>query len=402
MFKVVVGHSDDPDSQSAIESVLEQCLEDLNHILPQAGILFAAIDFEHALILQQIHQTFPQLELIGCTTDGEMSSKLGFQQDSLTLMLFCSDTVQIKAGVGYETLENPTAAAQQAVQQATQQAIQPENSVQPKLCIALPSSYTANGSTTSGEAMMAGLTLALGEQVPVVGGTAGDQYRFKTTHQFFRTEVLTDALPILIFSGNLQFSYGTACGWTPTEYKGIVTKAQGTVVYEIDGKPALEFYCRYLGDRPPTAKNPLVVYESGYESGIDSPYSSYYMRVPNASNAEVGSIQFLGDIPEQALVQIADITSDKLVAAAKTSFQTALFRYPGTIPTAILLFSCCCRRWLLGTRAKEEYQVVKDTLATTLPACGFYTYGEFSPLEPQGKTYYHQETFVTLLMGTES
>jgi hypothetical protein len=394
MFKVVVGHSDDPDSQSAIESVLEQCLEDLTHILPQAGILFAAIDFEHALILKQIHQVFPKLELIGCTTDGEMSSKLGFQQDSLTLMLFCSDTVQISAGVGYETQENPTAAAQQAVQQAVQQT----NSAEPKLCIALPSSYTANGSTTSGEGMMAGLILALGEQVPVLGGTAGDQYRFKTTYQFFRTEVLTDALPILIFSGDLQFSYGAACGWTPMGSKGVVTKASGTVVYEIDGKPAVEFYQRYLGDRPPAAENPLAVYESGRD-GADS---SYYMRVPNASDAEVGSIHFLCDIPEQALVQLTDVSRDILIAATKTSFQTALSRYPGTTPAAVLLFSCCCRRWLLGTRAKEEYQVVKDALATTLPACGFYTYGEFSPLEPQGKTYYHQETFVTLLIGTES
>jgi len=119
--------------------------------------------------------------------------------------------------------------------------------------------------------------------------------------------VLTDALPILIFSGNIQFSYGTACGWIPTEYKGIVTKAQGTVVYEIDGKPALEFYRRYLGDRPPTAKNPLVV----YESGIDLLASPCYMRVPTTSDAELRSIQFLGEIPEQALVQITEIKSDE-------------------------------------------------------------------------------------------
>jgi hypothetical protein len=391
MFKVVVGHSDDPDSQSAIESVLEQCLEDLTPIVPQAGVLFAAIDFEHALILKQIHQVFPNLELIGCTTDGEMSSQLGFQQDSLTLMLFCSDTVQIKAGVGYETQHNPTAAAQQAVQQATQP------STEPKLCIALPSSYTASGSTTSGEAMMAGLILALGEQVPVLGGTAGDQTRFKTTYQFFRTEVLTDALPVLIFSGDIQFSYGTACGWTPMGSKGVVTKAVGTVLYEIDGKPAVEFYQRYLGDRPPSAENPLAVYEAGRDDS-----ENYYMRVPNASDPEIGSIHFLCGIPEQSMVQLTDISRDILITAAKTSFQTALSRYPGTTPTAVLLFSCCCRRWILGTRAKEEYQAVKDALATPLPTCGFYTYGEFSPLEPQGKTHYHQETFVTLLMGTES
>ncbi|MCY7286604.1 MAG: hypothetical protein LH679_24940, partial [Cyanobacteria bacterium CAN_BIN43] len=76
-------------------------------------------------------------------------------------------------------------------------------------------------------------------------GTAGDQYRFKTTYQFFQTEVLTDALPILIFSGNIQFSYGC------------------------------------------------------------------YVRIPTTSDAELRSIQFLGEIPEQALVQITEIKSDE-------------------------------------------------------------------------------------------
>ncbi|PMB21051.1 hypothetical protein CEN47_21255, partial [Fischerella thermalis CCMEE 5319] len=126
----------------------------------------------------------------------------------------------------------------------------------------------------------------------------------------------------------------------------------------------------------------------------------YYMRVPNTYDLASGSINFLGDIPEQAIIQVTDISRDEVIAAAKTSFQTALEHYPGTVPEVILLFSCCCRRWLLGTRAKEEYQLVKQALPEDIPICGFYTYGEFAPLEPQGSTYYHQETFVTLLLGT--
>jgi hypothetical protein len=384
MFKVVVGHSDDPDSQSAVEEVLEQCSHDLEGDRPQAGVLFAAIDFEHSLILKHIHQAFPNLELIGCTTDGEMSSKLGFQQDSLTLMLFCSDTVTMSAGIGYSAKENPIAAAQQAVQQTHGDA---------KLCIALPASYIADGSTTSGGEILKGLQLALGQQVPILGGTAGDQFRFKATYQFFRDAVLTDALPILTFGGSIQFSYGIGCGWTPIGRKSIVTKSQGTVLYEVDGRPAIEFYQRYLGDRPPSAENPLAVYEENL------PNSTYYMRVPNAYDAESGSIYFLGDIPEQSMIQITGISRDDVIVASETSFNNALNNYPGTAPEAILLFSCCCRRWLLGTRASEEYQIVSHALPHAIPTCGFYTYGEFSPLRPQGSTYYHQETFVTLLLG---
>ncbi|MDJ0734615.1 MAG: FIST N-terminal domain-containing protein [Nostocaceae cyanobacterium] len=388
MLNFIVGHSDDPDSQGAIEEVLQQCITDLAGMKPKAGILFAAIDFDHSLILEEIDRVFPGLDLIGCTTDGEISSRLGFQQDSLTLLLFCSDTIDIYAGVGYGAKNDPVAAAKEAVEQATQ-----KSNAAPKLCITLPASYIEDGSTTSGESILKGLKLALGSHFPIVGGTAGDQFRFQKTYQFFGNKVLSDSLPVLIFSGDILLSYGIGCGWQPIGRKSIVTKAQGTLLYEIDGKPATEFYQHYLGDRPPTAENPLAVYEGDSER--------YYMRVPNTYDWEVGSINFLGDIPEQATVQVTDISRDEVIAASQTSFEIAMKNYPGTKPEAVLLFSCCCRRWLLGTRAKEEYQLVQNALTQEIPVCGFYTYGEFAPLESQGSSYYHQETFVTLLLGTK-
>lgn len=389
MFKVVVGHSEDPESQDAIEEIIEQCTSKLEGNVPQAGILFAAIDFEHALILKAINQVFPELELVGCTTDGEMSSVLGLQQDSLTLMLFCSDTVEIHAGVGYKTREDPFGAASQAVRQATQKSTQAA-----KLCVTVPASYLENRLTTNGELILAGLTLALGSQIPILGGTAGDQWRFQATYQFFGTQVLTDALPVLIFAGDILFSYGAACGWQPIGSKSIVTKADETVVYEINGKSALDFYQQYLGERPPTQENPLAVYT---ENG-----DFYYMRVPNLYDGEAGSITFLGNVPEQSVVQITEISRDKVIEASAQSLHQALKNYPGKAePEAILLFSCCCRRWLLGTRAKEEYLVVENALAQEIPTCGFYTYGEFAPLESHSQNYFHQETFVTLLLGTK-
>ncbi|BDA74545.1 hypothetical protein CAL7716_087110 [Calothrix sp. PCC 7716] len=387
MLKVLIGHSEDPDSLCAVEEVLQQCQKDLMDMAPNAGILFAAIDFEHAVILEEISRVFPGLELIGCTTDGEMSSKMGFQQDSLVLLLFCSDTVEIHAGVGTSASCNPIAAAKQAVQQASEKFSTPI-----KLCIALPASYTEGGATTDGELLLKGLELAFSSPVPVIGGTAGDQYRFKTTYQFFGNQVLTDSLPILTFGGNVIFSHAISCGWRPLGRKSMITKAKGNILYEVEGMTAVEFYQGYLGNRLPTAENPLAVYLR------DNEY--YYMRVPNSCNDD-GSINFLANIPEQASVRVTDSSRDEIIAASLNSFKTALQNYPGNKLDAVLIFSCCCRRWLLGTRAKEEYQLIKNALPYEAPICGFYTYGEFAPLEPQGATYFHQETFITLLLGTQ-
>jgi hypothetical protein len=100
MLRCAIGHSNDPDSRMAIAEAINECIDSLAGITPQAGVLFTAIDFEHELILKKIQDAFPGIALIGGTTNGEISSKLEFQQDSLTLMLFASNHIEIRAGLG--------------------------------------------------------------------------------------------------------------------------------------------------------------------------------------------------------------------------------------------------------------------------------------------------------------
>ncbi|MBE9187147.1 FIST C-terminal domain-containing protein [Microcoleus sp. LEGE 07076] len=382
MLKTVVGHSNDPDSLSAITEVLEQCQQSLSKASPQAGILFAAIDFEHTLILNQINETYPGIELIGGTTDGEMSSILGFEQDSLTLMLFCSDTIAIRAGIGRDISQDLNTAIQTAVFQATT-----GNTEEIKLCITLPESLS-----TSAVLTLDSLNQALGGKIPIFGGLTADRWQFKQTYQFYKTEVLSDAIPILLISGSILFSHSIASGWHPIGKRGKVTKASQNVIYEIDDKPALEFYHHYLGKMPPSSEYPLAIF--------DANETHYYMRAPSGVyDSEIGSVTFFGDIPEGAIVQITETTHDSILSASRTSMMQALENYPGKEPAAALYFSCASRRQILGTRTKEEYALTQTCLSQALPSCGFYTNGEISPLEDRGISYFHNETFVTLLLG---
>ncbi|MBD2440497.1 FIST signal transduction protein [Nostoc sp. FACHB-110] len=385
MFNVVVGHSNDPDSLSAITEVIEQCQNSLEGKIPQAGILFAAIDFDYALILQEIIRAFPGIELIGGTTDAEISSVLQFQQDSITLMLFSSSEIEIYAGLGQDLSKNTILATQKAVEQAKSKI---RNQASSQLCLTVPESLTVDGVS-----IVEGLKLALGKNIPIFGGLTSDQWKFQKTYQFFQTEVLTDAVPILIFSGEFLFSQGVASGWHPLGEKSQVTKVERNVLYEIDGKPALNFYHHYLGGLPPSGEYPLAVFESLSEE--------FYMRAPSTYDEENGSITFLGEIPKNAFVQIAQAGRNEILGAAKTAITNALKNYPGTKPDAALFFSCAARRQLLGTRTIEEYQIAQECLKMNIPGCGFYTHGEISPLNSGGETRLHHETFVTLLIGVQ-
>ena len=55
---------------------------------------------------------------------------------------------------------------------------------------------------------------------------------------------------------------------------------------------------------------------------------------------------------------------------------------------------------MLGTRTEEELKLIRGSLGAAVAVCGFYGYGEISPLmgDPSG-TKYHNESFVTLLIA---
>jgi hypothetical protein len=301
MLKAAVGHSNDPDSLEAIVEVISQCKQSLGNDIPQAGLLFASSDFDHQFILNYINDVFPGIELIGCTSGGELSSILEFQQDSVTLILFYSDTIEFKAAIGRQVSTSPIKIAAQAALDA-----QTAMSAEPKLCLTVPESLTTNSSE-----VLQGLTAALGK-VAVCGGTSSDDFQMQATHQFYKTEVLRDSVPVLLLGGDFHFSTGFASGWKPMGQSALVTKVKGNIIYEIDYKPALEFYRYYFDEFKPDYAYPLAVFPNG-ETG-------FFLRGILSHNPEEGSIQAAGHVPLNAKVQITDASIKDVIAASQASF----------------------------------------------------------------------------------
>lgn len=385
MFHVVVAHSEDLDTEAILRELAEQCAEGLAGRTPQAALLFAAIDVDHEAVLAGLVAKWPGLQLIGCSTDGEVSSLRGFCEDSVSLILFGSDTVKITAGLGRNASADVEAACTQAVTTARIGTTLP-----PRFCIALPESLT-----TSGQQIVELLQKGLGDEVPLFGGGAADQWRMSGTHQFFGSEVVSDSVPVLLFSGDLHCAFSAASGWKPVGEPGLVTRVEGPVVHEIDGRPALDFFRRFLGPSAlPTPECPLAII--GSDGGIE------YLRASNGFAKEAtGEILLAGDVPLGAMVQIAIAGRDAILEGCRKSVEGAFAAYPrGKAPEAALVFSCAARKMLLGTRTAEEFGIVREVLGTDVPVCGFYGYGEIGPLAGASPaSNYHNEAFVCLLMG---
>ncbi len=301
-------------------------------------------------------------------------------------MLFGSDSIEFAAGLGRDVSKDIPTASRRAVETAKAKITLPL-----AICITLPESMT-----TSGQQIVEALGQHLDPKVPVIGGTAGDGYRLESTRQFCGREVCSDSVPVLILSGPLVYSVAVESGWEPVGEPGLVTRSVGTVLHEIDGRPAIDFYRRFLGETATaTPECPLAI--------LDEHGEVECLRATGGIvDADTGAITYLADIREGALVQITVADRSAILAGCTASIQKAFADYPhGKTPAAALFFSCAGRKILLGTRTAEEFGIIESVIGTQIPICGFYSYGEIGPRDTNDETSrFHNETFVSLFMGT--
>ena len=173
-----------------------------------------------------------------------------------------------------------------------------------------------------------------------------------------------------------------------------MTKASGAGVLEIDDRPAIEFYERYVGLGQPPLGNPLAVYE-------DPASTVFYLRTPTSSDPATGLVGFFGPVPQGVTVQITTAGTEQIFEGTRASVSTALAAYPaGRTPEAALIYSCATRRFLLGTRAGHEVELVRDVLGAGVPVAGFYCLGEIAPnIADVDATQFHNATLVSVLLG---
>ena len=389
MFRMVVGHSDDVDLENALEAVFALCDAGLAGVAPKAGLLLSAWEVDHQAVIDAVRARYPGIELAGSSAGGEMSSVLGLREDSVSLALFASDSIDIVAGLGRNVAAAPVAAARQAVAEATA-----KTQLAPRLCIVLS---TIGGVEAS--VILDALRAALGPGIPIIGGgaaprdPAGDPIA-NSGREFAGDVLASDSLAILLFAGPLAFSFGVETGWRGVGPRATVTRSSPAAVFEIEGRPALDFYERYVGAGQPPIANPLAVF--------DEPSSErFYLRTPVAYDREAGSIAFFGAVPEGATVQITVAATDQIFEGTKASISAALAGFPaGSRPDGALLFSCATRKYLLGTRAGREIDLVRELLGETVPVSGFYCMGEIAPMASADLTRFHNATMVSVLLGS--
>jgi hypothetical protein len=224
------------------------------------------------------------------------------------------------------------------------------------------------------------------------GGAAGDDLILKDTFVFSKENYSNHGIITLaIDRAKVDVIGARAYGWTGIGKERIITKAEKNIVYEVDGKPAIDFYKNYLNI---TADDmPQVGIEYPLEVKMRNGQVVY--RAVLDIDEENGALIFAGHVEEKSKVRLSSAKGRVIIDHVKESIEKVLDENKDFKPEVGLLFPCCSRKQVLGDLAIKEIEAIYST--AKVPLVGFFAYGEIGAFP--GGYGFHNETFVTAFLS---
>ena len=337
--------------------------------------------------LKELKRAFPLAVVAGCSGSGEIVGT-SVRDDVLSVSIAKFE----KTSVAAASAPCPQAAQSFSVGESLARKL---NKPSLRAVFVLSDGLNVNGSE-----LVRGLNANLDDSVVVTGGLAGDGARFQRTWVSLNESVATGQVVAIGFYGEyLQVSHGSKGGWDKFGPERVVTRSEGNVLYELDGKPALGIYKEYLGDKAAGLPGTGLLFPLSLRAHAKD--DKALVRTILAVDEAKQSMTFAGDMPTGFLAQLMKADFDRLIGGAASAASTARklvgLDDPNTLAIAV---SCVGRRLVLGERTEEEVEAVMEVLPKGARINGFYSYGELSPWTT-GRCDLHNQT-MTLTTFSES
>jgi len=232
------------------------------------------------------------------------------------------------------------------------------------------------------EQVIDGIQQVVGDQVPILGGSAADDDVSGGWNQFDGDRLGHQLLVIAVLYPTVPISSYFSSGYSPAHFSGTITAVQGRRILTIDQQPALQVYNHWLQQTGIPPMQPGVVmsestfYPIGRElNAKDIPFS--LLSLPTSVAAD-GSIELLAELQQGDQIALMQGSRQQLVRRAAHVVRVAgnnLRLQHHVEPAAALIVYCAgC---MLAIR--EQIAEVQQSLSDTLPGIPYlvaFTFGE--------------------------
>lgn len=355
-------HSTASEARVAVREFRQRVAQDAMALV----VFFCSSRYDLAEIADEINRQFAGVKVIGCTTAGEIGPA-GYLDFSLSGASFAASDFSAVTGALGDLQAFEIQAGQEFAQALMRQLESVDSASNARNTFSL---LLVDGLSVREEQVAQAVKGALGN-VPLVGGSAGDDIEFARTWVFYDGAFHSDAAVLALFSTETPFTVFKTQHFVSDAERLVVTEAdpEARLVREINGLPAAEEYARVIGttvDGLGTmrfAAAPVVVVIDGTD----------YVRSIQKANPD-GSLTFFCAIDEGLVFRVAHGVD--LVDNLRQSVRELEARI-GPLQ-AVCAFDCILRN-LEMLQHGQKSQV--EQLFGEHDFFGFSTYGEqFGPV----------------------
>ncbi|WP_322868308.1 FIST N-terminal domain-containing protein [Bradyrhizobium ottawaense] len=354
---VAVAKSKAPTVDEAVAELVAQLPSDELALV----LVFLSPRYDPHRFIAEVTRHFADTPVCGCTTAGELAPD-GWDENSVVAMTFSQADFNAVVRPILNLANFHVEDGRRIGSELRHELLRATSEVSGRNPFGL---VLIDGMCRREEAVMSALYASL-DNIPIVGGSAGDGLRFERTWVFFDGKAHTDAALLILLNTSLPFRVFKCDNFEPTAQKMVVTDAdiEQRVVKELNAEPAAAEYSRAVGiidaklDPFSFASHPVLVRVGG----------SYYARSIQRVDPD-GSLRFFCAIDEGMVLTTA--TSCSLVGATRDAFAETRDQI-GDV-SLYIGFECLLRRL-----DAEQHQLSREMseLYRQNRVVGFHTYGE--------------------------
>lgn len=334
------------------------------------GIVYLPFDADHSAYLAAATEGLGG-PVVGATTGGAAFTERGVTRDRPVAAILCGRDFDFSISVAHDIRRDPVAQLSTAARRLVSAAHRAQSRSQ--VVLALADAFACDG-----EVFCSAVQGAIPPHWRLLGGTAGDDFRFKRSYVFAGTEILSDAAVLIGLFSDARASIVAHHGWRPVENgrEFDVTDIEGGVLKTLDGRPAADVYREELGRLGLMRGDDLVASMVLHELGARTLYGTELkIRAPLRVNDD-GSLVLAGSLPTGTIVRVVTAAPDQLIGAARTLSTRALEPLAASSVRGALVFDCAARLHLLRDRYPEEVSAFLG--GRYFPMVGMAGYGEIA------------------------
>jgi hypothetical protein len=340
-----------------VSEIVDDLRSSWREMTPRLIVYFASPAIDPGALAAELKEAFPEATQIGCTTAGEIVSGKMFEGGVAALAL------------PRELAGDPVVELATSIRERPEAVVDALDRMAARLDVPV---QALTHDQHLGIVLIDGLSCAeervmdlLGDacDVPFVGGSAGDDLAFRTTHVAVDGRAASDAVALAVLRPTRGFDIIKTQSFRRLEPRFVATRVDEATrtVLEFDGRPAADAYAAALGVTVADLPKQFMRHPVGLMVGDDP-----FVRSPQRVDGH--GVVFYCNIKEG--MELALLESTDIVADTARTVEARLAK--GDV-AALLNFHCILRTLELRDRGQTG---AYGEIFTRVPTAGFSTYGE--------------------------